>query len=76
MSCVVAFAGLTGAPAERALLVHAATVPPFDAAAVRTVVEGNVGLGAAPLPGRASGLSSAPLPGTGARVPALSLIHI
>ena len=71
MSCVVAFAGLTGAPAERALLVHAVTVPPFAAAAVRTVVEGNVGLGAAPLPGRASGLSSAPLPGTGARVTAV-----
>ena len=71
VSCVVAFAGLTGAPAERALLVHAVTVPPFAAAAVRTVVEGNVGLGAAPLPGRASGLSSAPLPGTGARVTAV-----
>jgi len=71
VSCVVALTGLTGAPAERALLVHAVTVPPFDGAAVRTVVEGHVGLGAAPLPGGASGLSQSALLGSGACVTAV-----
>ena len=64
MSCVVAFADLTGAPAERAALAHAAGVPPYDGSRASVILEGQVGLAAAPLPARAPGCATAASPGS------------
>jgi hypothetical protein len=58
VSCVVAFADLTGAPAERAALAHAASVPPFDACRVTLTLDSPVGLAAVPLPRRAPAAAS------------------
>jgi asparagine synthase (glutamine-hydrolysing) len=58
VSCVIAFADLTGAPAERGLLVRAAAVPPYDSDRVSVTLHEQVGLAAAPLPRRVSGFAS------------------
>lgn len=58
MSCVVAFADLTGAPAEHAPLAHAAGVPPYDGGRVSVSLDGHVGLAAAPLPRRRCGVAT------------------
>jgi len=59
VSCVVAFADLTGAPAERSPLAHAAGVPPYDGGRVSVTLDGQVGLAAAPLPRRRCGVATA-----------------
>jgi len=63
VSCVVAFADLTGAPAERAALVHAAGVPPYDSGRVSVTLDRHVGLAAAPLPRRPAGSATLTPPG-------------
>jgi len=68
VSCVVAFADLTGAPAERAALAHAASVPPFDACRAALAIDSNVGLASAPLPRREPGWATASPPGYGASI--------
>jgi asparagine synthase (glutamine-hydrolysing) len=58
VSCVVAFADLTGAPAGCAPLAHAAGVPPYDGGRVSVTLDGHVGLAAAPLPRRRCGVAT------------------
>ena len=71
MSCVVALVELTGAPVERATLVHAASVPPYDGTRVRVGLDGGVGLAAAPLPRREPGASVISPSGYGASIVAV-----
>jgi len=58
VSCVVAFADLTGAPAGRVPLAHAAGVPPYDGSQVSVTLDGQVGLAASPLPRRRCGVAT------------------
>ncbi|HZI80129.1 MAG TPA: asparagine synthase-related protein [Vicinamibacterales bacterium] len=68
MTCVVAFADLSGAPAGRARLAHAAAVPPYDGGRVRVGVDGPIGLAAAPLPRRIGGFATVSPHGHGAAI--------
>ena len=68
MSCVVALADLTGAPAERAALARAASVPPFDGCRAAITLDAQVGLASAPLPRREPGWATASPAGYGASV--------
>ena len=62
---------MTGAPVERATLVHAASVPPYDAARVHTHLDGGAGLAAAPLPRQPAGVATLSPPGYGASIAAV-----
>jgi asparagine synthase (glutamine-hydrolysing) len=68
VTCVVAFADLTGAPAARAPLEHAAAVSPYEAGRVRAMLDGPVGLAVAPLPRRVCDIATASLPGCAASI--------
>jgi asparagine synthase (glutamine-hydrolysing) len=63
VSCVVALADLTGAPADRIRLVHAASVPPYEGARACASLDGSVALAAAPLPRKPAGVATARAPG-------------
>ncbi|HET9012059.1 MAG TPA: asparagine synthase-related protein, partial [Gemmatimonadaceae bacterium] len=68
MSCVVALADLTGAPAERAALARAASVPPFDGSRAAITLDSQVGLASAPLPRCEPGWATTSPPGYGASI--------